>query len=175
MTMTEPGDMKSAGSAALWRRFRAFDTGALPDWALDDERAALELAAYGEGRLDEAAAERIEAWLAVYPEALADLAAARAQRESSVPQRVVDRAAALVPADPAGARVIPFRRPAAPYVWRVHMARVAVAASLVLTGLIGFTLGSEVYANLFGSTESASAGELFGQPIGVFTSEDSAI
>jgi len=172
--MTEPGDMKSAELAALWRRFRTLDRAAAPAKAVDEAPAALELAAYGEGRLDEVATERVEAWLAVHPEALDDVIAARGASDSVASPRAIDRAAALVTAEPAGARIIPFRRPAAPYAWRVHLARVAVAASLVLTGLVGFTLGSEVYSNLFGSTESASSG-LFDQSTGVFTAGDSAI
>ncbi len=171
--MTGPEDMKSADSAALWRRFRTLDRAVEPANAADGAPAALDLAAYAEGRLDEAAAEQIEAWLAVHPEALDDIIAARGDRDAAVSPPTIDRAMTLVTAEPAGARVIPFRRSAAQYAWRVHVARVAVAASLVLTGLVGFTLGSEVYSNLFGSTESANSG-LFDQSTGVFTSGDSA-
>lgn len=170
--MTGPGDTKSAEMAGLWRRFRALDRGVTPGDGADDW--ALELAAYAEGRLDEAAAERIEAWLLAHPEALDDVIAARAGAETAAPHDAIERAAVLVSDKTADARVIPFRRPAAPaYAWRVHVARVAVAASLVLTGLIGFTLGTESYSNLFGSSESTIGG-LFEQSVGVFTGEDSA-
>ena len=173
--MTGPGDMKSAETAGLWQRFRAFDHTAAPGGAVEDERLALELAAYAEGRLDEATAERVEAWLLAHPEALDDVVAARTGRESPAPRGAIERAAALVAAEAAGARILPFRRPAAASSgWRVHVARVAVAASLVLTGLVGFTLGTESYSNIFGTAESAVGG-LFDQSTGVFTAEDSAI
>jgi anti-sigma factor RsiW len=170
--MTVPGDRKSADGAALWRRFRALDrTG-----TNRDEPTALELAAYAEGRLNEAAARRIEAWLCAHPEALDDVVAARTGEEASASRAVTERAAALVAADPAGAEIIPFRRKATPsYAWRMHVTRAAVAASLLLTGLVGFTLGSQSYANLFGSTTSITTGGLFDQSNGVFTSEDFAI
>ena len=173
--MTGPGDMKSAEMAGLWQRFRALDRTTAPSAAADDERWALELAAYAESRLDEAAAERIEAWLMAHPEALDDFVAARAGIETSAAHSVMERAMALVADETDRARVIPFRRPAAPsYGWRVHAVRVAVAASLVLTGLVGFTLGTESYSNVFGSTDSITRG-LFDQSNGVFTEEDSAI
>lgn len=166
--MTGPGDMKSAETAGLWQRFRALDHRAAPT-----APEALELAAYAEGRLDEAAAvERVEAWLLAHPAALDDVVAARAGHAAPASRTLIERALALVPAE---AQILLFRRQAAPsYTWRVHMARVAVAASLALTGLVGFTLGSQSYANLFGSTESVTGG-LFDQSSGVFTIEDSTI
>lgn len=168
--MTGPGDMKSAETAGLWRRFRGLDRSVEPA-----PPEALELAAYAEGRLDETAAQRIEAWLLAHPAALDDIIAARDGRAALASDAVIERAIALVPADPAGAQVIPFRRKTAPsYPWRVHVARVAVAASLLLTGLVGFTLGSQSYANLSGSVASVTSG-LFDQSSGVFTEEDSAI
>ncbi|MGH6968696.1 MAG: hypothetical protein ACREEL_08160 [Stellaceae bacterium] len=171
--MTGPEDMTSAESAALWRRFRALDR-TLRNKAADDVGTVLNLAAYAEGRLDEAAAETVEAWLAAHPEALDDVAAARGPGDAVASQRVIDRAAALVAGDPAGAQVVRFRRPAASYAWRVHLTRVAVAACLVLTGLVGFTLGSGVYGNLFPSSDSVS-GETFDQPTSFFSTEDAAI
>lgn len=174
--MTEPGDMKSAEMAALWRRFRALEAAAgTPKTAASDERAMLDLAAYADGRLDEAAAERVEAWLAAHPEALDDVGASRSIGDAVAPLQVIERAAALTSDDPAGAQIIPFRRPAARAYWRLHVARVAVAACLVLTGLIGFTLGSSVYSNLFPSSSGSVSGELFDQPSGFFSAEDSAI
>lgn len=160
--------MKSAEAARLWRHFRTLDRS-----AASETPGALELAAYAEGRLDEAAAERVEVWFLAHPEVLDDIVATRAGREASASRAVIEHAAALVLADPVRAQIIPFRRPA-PYAWRMHVARAAVAASLVLTGLAGFTLGSQSYANLFASTGSVTGG-LFDQPVGVFTVEDSAI
>ncbi len=172
--MTEPGEPKPAEAAALWRRFRVLESAALP-LPEAGEPAALELAAYAEGRLDETAAERVEAWLAVHPERLDDLAAARSAGDEIVPPEVIDRAAALVSGDPPGAQIVPFRRrPVVHAAWRMHVARAAVAACLVLTGLVGFTLGAGAYGNLFPSSESVS-GDLLDQPSGFFSGEDSAI
>lgn len=172
--MNEPGESKSAELAALWRRFRAPDTTASPGTAMDDAAAALNLAAYADGRLDEAAADAIEAWLAAHPEALDDLAAVRSAGDAIAPQRIVDRAAALVSSNSTDGNIVPFPRPAVAYGWRVHMARIAVAACLVLTGLVGFTLGSSVYGNLFSSSDSVS-GDNADQPTSFFSTEDGAI
>src|SRR5579872_4118784 len=167
--MSEPRDMKSADLAALWRRFRALDRNGR-DQAVDDADIALDLAAYADGRLSEAAAEAVEAWLTAHPEALDDLIAARGPGDAVAPQRIVDRATALVVGDSSDGRVLPFRRAAVTYGWRVHVARVAVAACLVLTGLVGFTLGSGAYTNLFSS--SSASGETIDQPTSFFSTED---
>ena len=171
--MSGPEDMKSAEQAALWRRFRALDR-TVRDHAADDADATHDLAAYADGRLSDAAAEAVEAWLAAQPEALDDLIAARRAGETVAPQRIVDRAAALVSGDATDGRIVPFRRPAVAYAWRVHMARIAVAACLVLTGLVGFTLGSGVYGNLFPSSDLVS-GDTADQPTSFFSTEDAAI
>lgn len=171
--MSGPEDMKSAEQAALWRRFRALDR-TVQDQAVATPDPKHDLAAYTDGRLSEAAAEAVEAWLAAHPEALDDLVAARAARDAAAPQGVIDRAAALVPGSSTDARVIPFRRAATSYAWRVHVARIAVAACLVLTGLVGFTLGSSVYGNLFSSSDSVS-GDTADQPTSFFSTEDAAI
>ena len=167
--MSEPRDKQPADLAALWRRFRALDS-AGRDQAAD---VALDLAAYADGRLSETAAEAIETWLTVHPEALGDLVAARGTGDVAAPQHVVDRAAALVTGDASDGRVVPFRRPAIAYAWRAHIARVAVAACLVLTGLAGFTLGSGAYDNLFSST--SASGDTADQPTSFFSTEDTAI
>lgn len=171
--MSGPEDMKSAEQAALWRRFRALDR-TVRNQAADGTDATHDLAAYADGRLSEIAAEAVEAWLAAHPEALDDLAAARAAGNAAAPERVLDRAAALVPSSSTDAQVIPFRRAATSYAWRVHVARIAVAACLVLTGLVGFTLGSSVYGNLFSSSDSVS-GDTADQPTSFFSTEDAAI
>src|SRR5690348_15941163 len=149
--MSEPRDKELADLAALWRRFHALDrTGG--DQAMDDADSALDLAAYADGRLSEAAAEAVEAWLAAHPEALDDVIAARGAGDAIAPQRIVDRAASLVAGDSSDGRVVPFRPSPVSRTWRVQMARVAVAACLVLTGVAGFTLGSDAYDNLFSSS-----------------------
>lgn len=170
--MSEPRDMESADLAALWRRFHALDrTGR--NQAVDDADIALDLAAYADGRLSDAAAEAVETWLAAHPEALDDLVAARGPGDTVASQRIIDRAAALVAGDSSDGRVVPFRPPPAFRSWRVHMARVAVAACLVLTGLVGFTLGSGAYDNLFSSSSASS--ETIDQPTSFFSTEDTAI
>lgn len=170
--MGEPRDMESADLAALWRRFCALDRiGRIQ--AADDADLTLDLAAYADGRSGEAAAEAIEAWLAARPEALDDLIAARGTGDAIAPQRVVDRAASLVADDSSDERIVPFRPSPTSGAWRVHMARAAVAACLVLTGLVGFTLGSGAYDNLLSS--SSVSNDTVDQPTSFFSTEDAAI
>lgn len=170
--MSEPRDMESAEWAALWRRFHALDR-IERDQAVDDADVALDLAAYADGRLSELAAGPVEAWLAMHPEALDDIVATRSTRDTTAPQRVVDRAASLVAGDSSDGRIVPFHPSPAFRSWRVHVARVAVAACLLLTGLAGFTLGSGAYDNLFSS--SSASGDTVDQPTSFFSTEDAAI
>ena len=170
--MSEPRDMESAELATLWRRFHALDRSGR-NQAMDDADLALDLAAYADGRLSEAAAEPIETWLAVHPEALDDVSAARSTGDATVPQRVIDRAASLVASDSSDGRIVPFHPSPVSQSWRVHVARVAVAACLLLTGLVGFTLGSGAYDNLFSST--SASGDTVDQPTSFFSTEDAAI
>jgi anti-sigma factor RsiW len=171
--MTRSGADGRSEDAALWRRFRATEgQNDNSTKGLADDADPLLLAAYAEGRLDEESAEPVEAWLARHPEALADLAAARS--EGLTPEAspaLVARLMALV-SPTASARVLPFRRPAAPPShWRIAIGRFAIAASLLVTGLVGFALGSDVYGNLSGATEASS--DVFDQPAGIFTRETS--
>jgi len=112
------------------------------------------LAAYAEGRLDEAEAEPVEAWLAATPEALGDLVAARsADRDPPrlVRERIIDKAGALVP--PARAEILPFRAKPQPRLpqWRTALAWSSLAASIVCASLVGFSMGSDAYASLSGT------------------------
>jgi anti-sigma factor RsiW len=166
--MTEP--MKTAEEMALWRHWRTAVVNAGGEAAPDP----LLLAAYAEHRLDETAAEAVEAWLARHPEALEDLAAARelgaAPLAAQPPDAAVARAMALVPGpDP---QVVPFRRAVRPMpVWRFAMGRVAVAASLLIVSLIGFTLGTDAYTSMLnGDQSSALNQDLFDPPAGIFSS-----
>lgn len=170
--MSEPSDMESADLAALWRRFRALDRIGR-DQAVDDADIALDLAAYADGRLSEVASAPIETRLVAHPEMLDDVIAAHRTGDATVPQRVIDRAASLVASDSSDGRIVPFRPSPAIRSWRVHVARVAVAACLVLTGLAGFTLGSGAYDNLFSS--SSVTGDTVDQPTSFFSTEDGAI
>src|SRR5665213_1560304 len=167
--MKKPEDQPRAEDAALWRRFRALDGEFGPGSnALADE--ALTLAAYAEGRMGGRAAEAVEAWLAAHPEAISDLAVARQASPSPVeaPPAMLSRAMALVAGDTVV--VVPFRRPAAASTaWRLTLARVALAASILATSLVGFAMGSNLYSNFSATTESAS--DPLDQPAGVFTEE----
>ena len=167
--MTEP--MDRAEETALWRHWRtamvntAGEAAPAPDPLL--------LAAYAEHRLGEAAAEAVEAWLALHPETLEDVLAARdsnalATADVEPSEAALARATALV-SDPT---VVPFRRPARPArpVWRVAVARVAVAASLLVVSLVGFALGTDAYTSLNSDQQAGLSQDLFDPPSGIFSS-----
>ena len=142
--MNGPGD--ETKERALWHRWRQFAAGeaATPD--------ALDLAAYAEGRLDEAEAVAVETWLAAHPEILADVQLARvlAPAPSDTSHAaIVAKACALVAVSsltPANSNVMPLRRSVV--AWRSALAWSSVAASLVAASLVGFTMGSEAYQRL---------------------------
>ena len=168
--MTGPGDR--AEDIELWRRWRATSGEVAP---VD----AVSLAAYAEGRMDEAAAEAVEAWLADHPEALADVAAARGaslQIHGAVPEAHIVRAMSLV--TPAAEIVqFPIARVARRRTWREAAAWGAIAASLLVTSMFGFELGSNAYANLMQQqtaavSDSSTANELIDPPTGLFTEDD---
>ncbi len=168
--MSGPGDR--AEELDFWRRWRV-TSAAAP--SVD----AVLLAAYAEGRLDEVAAEPVEAWLADHPEALADIVAARAAARAShgpVPEHRLAGALALVAAPARAAEIVPFppavvaRRRS----WRDAAAWGAIAASLLATSMFGFEIGSSAYANLTQqpvATESV-AHELIDPPSGLFSEDD---
>ncbi|HXP30986.1 MAG TPA: hypothetical protein VN832_07840 [Stellaceae bacterium] len=162
--MPGPGD--EAGEAALWARWRAlaaaWGAGRVP------EPDALLLAAYAEGRLDEAAAASVEDWLAEEPERIADVAAARAAISAPpavAPEGLVARAAALVgPVDP---QIVPFRYPTQRAAgWRSVAAWGGLAASILATSLIGFALGNDAYVTLAGGSAGESAVQDLFEPPG---------
>jgi hypothetical protein len=156
--------------AALWRRWRSasasVEAGSEPD--------ALLLAAYAEDRVPEQAAEALEDWLVSHPETLSDIQAARravsAEGISASPA-IVARAAALV--TPGDGQVLPFRRPADRFAgWRAAALWSGMAASLIVTSLIGFSLGNSAYLSLAGGASPAFGQELFDPPTGLFNSLD---
>lgn len=161
--MAGPNDDSEA--AAVWRRWRAlageedFSGDAAPD-----ERV---LAAYADGRLDAARREGVELWLAGHPATLDDILAARDAAAAilpEAPEAMVARAMALVAApDP---RVVPFPRPAARApMWRATMAWGGMAACLVGTSLVGFSLGNDAYLSLeTGHAPSPAAVDLLDPP-----------
>lgn len=115
--------MSEIDGKALWNRF----TAAEPD--------PLTLAAYAEGRLAADAAASVERWLAVDPDAAADVALARAALapvEADAANRVAARAARLV-----SGRVIPFQARI-----RRWTEVTALAASVALIAYLGFALGA---------------------------------
>ena len=141
----------------LWQRWQARG-----EKSLVAEPDALLLAVYAEGRLSEAEAEPVEAWLAATPDALSDLLAARAtdEHQPHVDRRILSAACALVPgvAQPS-ATILPFRAPSSRGVpqWRTALAWSSIAASLLCASLIGFSLGSDAYMNLAGTNTVDSA------------------
>ena len=147
----------------LWQRWRS-----LGETSRAAEPDALLLAAYAEGRLSEGEGEAVEAWLTAMPEALGDLIAARgADRPRPVDERILARASALVSgaAAPAGAEILPFRPRASQRLpqWRTALAWSSIAASLLCASLIGFSMGSDAYANLSG-TQAADTADGLGAP-----------
>jgi len=172
--MTDKG--VEAQERRLWLRWHT-----LGERSRAAEPDALLLAAYAEGRLSEAEAEPVEAWLATLPDALGDITAARAayQHRPQFPdERMLDQAAALVPgAATAGAEILPFR-PAVPQrlpQWRRALAWSSIAASILCASLIGFSMGSEAYANLSGTSaaDSVASDGLGPTSLDSFFSDDS--
>jgi anti-sigma factor RsiW len=169
--MSGPGDRTE--ELEFWRRWRVTSAEAPP---VD----AMLLAAYAEGRLDESAAEPVEAWLADHPEAFADIAAARAAAsaaDDAVPEPRIGRALALVAPLASGAEIVPFPAALAARrrTWRDAAAWGAVAASLLVTSMFGFEIGSSAYANLTTQPSVAAesvAHELIDPPSGLFSEDD---
>lgn len=161
--MMGPGE--KAGEAALWARWRAL--AAASEAKRAPEPDALLLAAYAEGRLNEAAAAAVEVWLAEEPERLADIVAARAAATATAvaPEALVARATALVgPADP---KIVPFRYPTRrAQGWRSVAAWGSLAASILATSLIGFALGNDAYLTLAGGSSGETAVQDLFEPPG---------
>jgi hypothetical protein len=161
--------MSSKGASSqdrrLWQRWLALC--GTPQAAEPD---ALSLAAYAEGRLSEAEAEAVEAWLAVSPDGLDDIIAAREERPPRlVYQHILNHACDLIPgpatalaAEPETAAILPFRRRMVPQL-RTALAWSSIAASLVCASTVGFSMGSAAYANLSGAqtVDSGSADGLY--------------
>jgi hypothetical protein len=170
--MAEPQERMA--EEALWRRWRS---AAGPDAALSAELDPLLVAAYAEGRVDDTERDLVEEWLTADPALVGDVLAARNTAESAVPAAppsLLARAMALVNAG--DAQIFAFRRPAPR--WRAVAAWGGMAASLVVTGFLGFNLGTDAYLNLTGTAPTAMSQELLDPPAGLFNNsadEDSAI
>jgi len=155
----------------LYERWRSHESiSAKPPTESAEPSAELDpmlLAAYLEGRLGEADAVPLERLLAADPAALDDLIDWRAQ--PIVPEAAsaafIRRAQDLVPA----ATILPFvPRPApnrpAVTAWAAWG---AVAASLVLISLVGFSLGMQTERNFNGSTGVGTSIDILDQSSGL--------
>lgn len=166
--MAGPNDRTD--DAALWRRWRS---AAAVGAAAAVEPDALLLAAYAEDRLPETASGTVEDWLAAHPEIVSDILAARGAARgeaAAASDAVIARASALVVAG--DARILTFPPPARRASWRTAAIWSGMAASLIVTSMIGFTLGSSAYLSLAGRATPALGQELFDPPTGLFNSLD---
>ncbi len=142
--MTEETNKSKVG-AELWARARE---GWHAATAAPDAPDSMTLAAYLDGTLDEAALERVEAWMAASPEALEQVISARSAQAAApeaAPDGLMSRAQGLVRAPPraAGAglgawlsALIAFQVEA----WR-PVAWAGVTAALLVVSTGGFELG----------------------------------
>jgi hypothetical protein len=162
------GPMNSPDEAALWQRWRLLASapgGEPPD--------ALMLAAYAEGRLGPAEMEAVEDWLSDAADLAADVTIARRAALEPLPPSdasMVARATALVTAE--RGRVVPLRRTEASPGWQGVVRWGAMAASVLVASIVGFTLGNDTYVSLAGHQPAISAQELLDPPSGLFTGLD---
>ena len=143
-------DDKTEEGAKLWRQAReAWADGSA---AAPGDPDPLELAAYLDGRLDEAAATALEARLAAEPRLLDETMALReslAMKPEAAPDAVIDRAQALRLQGPAPALSAAARPPRAGWLDRLFggWLRPAVPAFAVLTLIVAcagaFELGRQ--------------------------------
>ena len=160
------GPQDRTEEAALWRRWRS---AAGPGTVVEPD--PLLLAAYVENRLDPAEIDVVEEWLAAHPALIEDISAARRAAQAALPESpptVVTRATALL--RHGDAQVLAFRRPTPR--WRTAAAWGSMAASLVIAGFVGFTLGTDVYGNLAGTAAGTLSQELLDPPTGLFNAPD---
>jgi anti-sigma factor RsiW len=141
--MTGLGD--KAEGAALWQRWRV-RAGSVS--RVDGDDHALLLAAYVDGRLAAANADAVEEWLIDHPAALGDVIAARAMAGSHAPDAPAALLARIEALVAPSEGVVPFVRPARTGGWRTAAAWGGLAASLMVTSLFGFALGSNAYLNV---------------------------
>lgn len=166
--MAEP--MGSSDEAALWRRWRQASAAATAAGGAPDE---LVLAAYAEDRLDPAACDAVEEWLAANPDRIADLLAARRALTTPAPlasEPIMARAAALV--GTGTAQILSLRRPVPSARWRRTAAWGAMAASLLVASVLGFATGNSTYLTLAGSTSPSLGQDLLDPPTGLFNGSD---
>ena len=147
--------------AILWREWRD-RTDAAGEAAFEPD--ALKLASYAENRLgrpgfdpeSDPEISAIEAWLTLHPDAIAELADARAavaqETLPAVSAEIIARAQALVAAPSDG--VVAFRPRLRS--WRAAAAWSGIAASLFLSTAVGFSAGANDWLKLSDPAPSAS-------------------
>jgi anti-sigma factor RsiW len=185
--MSEPSDGAAQGRQ-LWRRW-TMTAQAATIWSSggDSRPDELTLAEFAEGRLTGSARAAVEAFLAANPEIADDVAAARRvvatgrTADDAALAATIARAATLVAA-PArggtGGTVLAFRPARRPVsVWPVAARWAALAATLALTGWLGFALGGDAYGNLAvldRHSPTALADEVLDPPTGFFGLPDTS-
>jgi hypothetical protein len=185
--MSEPSEGSPQGRE-LWRRWTMTAREAIARPAGGASRPdELTLAAFAEGRLTGPARAAVEAFLAANPEIADDVAAAR--RVPATGRAVDDaalaatiaRATALVSMSArggVGGNVLAFR-PArrSVSVWPIAARWAALAASLALTGWLGFAMGGDAYGYLDvldRQSPAALADEVLDPPTGFFGLPDTS-
>jgi hypothetical protein len=151
MQADEGGGKARSPDYNLWQICRETD-------APDDEAALLlDLAAFAEGRLDDDDRERVLGLVSADPDAIADVAAARALADASFADapapaglaELIARACAAHPSlTDAPGQVIPFppvRRQAAN--WNGLARWGSLAAAVVVAGWLGFNLGLDTWSD----------------------------
>lgn len=139
-------DRGVAKDQTLWRRYRQGGSMPATDLNLKGMDEHLALAAYLDGRLDEAERAQVEAWLAGRPEQLELLLASQAALAESggpAPDSLVRQACALVPD-----RTRPFAGLSLAGLFAPRLRLLAwsgTLAAMVLACVIGFQLGESGY------------------------------
>ena len=136
----------------LWRRSCRTD---VPE---DEVARFLDLAAFADGLLEPDEHDRVAALLAEDSARAEDVAAARALRGEAQPgsfERIVARAAAIVPDEP-DSRIVAFVPPPR-RVFHGLAQWGSLAAAIVLASWLGFAMGSNVSRTLRGPLPSSEA------------------
>lgn len=147
---------------ALFARWRSHESvPAEPPAALDP----MLLAAYLDGRLDEASAAPLERLLMADPSALDDLIECKAHPVGPeiASASFLSGAQALIPQDPATATILPFTSRTTPRRVTAWAAWGAVAASLILISLVGFNVGMQTERNINGATGTGTSIDILDQ------------
>ena len=138
---------------------------AWPEEAPDEMEAALLLANYLEGGLDEAESERVEAWLAADPDALDLLIASREAladtTDEAAPESLVARASGIVRPAPKLERSGWLERLFGGFGGKLQP--IGVAAAVLLACAVGIGLGQSSFANLM----AAQSLEVYGADLGL--------